>query len=133
MTATLDLNALTLGQIKEHSAIAASLGEPQSGKHLDGYARDAKVIIRTYSAGVWFGTLAEKAGNEVILTDARRMWLWWAAEGISLSAVSVHGVKSDKSRIVEPVRTVWLEAIEIIPCTAQAIASIEGCPYAQAQ
>ena len=23
------------------------------------------VIIRTYSAGVWFGTLAEKEGNEV--------------------------------------------------------------------
>lgn len=38
------------------------------------------VIIRTYSAGVWFGKLEQKSGNEVILTDARRMYQWWAAK-----------------------------------------------------
>ena len=26
-----------------------------------------KVIVRTYSAGVWFGEIAEKDGNEVIV------------------------------------------------------------------
>ena len=33
-----------------------------------------EVLIRTYAAGVWFGRLKEKSGDEVILTEARRMW-----------------------------------------------------------
>ena len=40
---------------------------------LDGFAIGQEVIIRTYSAGVWFGRLKEKAGNEVILTEARQI------------------------------------------------------------
>ena len=74
------------------------------------------VIIRTYSAGVWFGKLVEKDGKEVILHDARRMWKWWAKESISLSGVAKYGIKQDESKIVEPVKSVWLEAIEIIEC-----------------
>lgn len=83
-----------------------------------------KVIVRTENAGNWFGRLVEKAGREVILEDARRMWYWYAEKGISLSACALYGVK-DESKIVEPVEQVWLEAIEIIPCTEIAIKSIE--------
>lgn len=92
-----------------------------------------KVIIRTYSAGVWFGELEQKSGNEVILKDARRMWKWWAKEGISLSACALYGVKHDGSKIIEAVDSVWLEAIEIIPCTDTAIQSLEGAPYVKAE
>lgn len=91
-----------------------------------------KVIVRTYSAGVWFGTLTEKSGNEVIVSNARRMWQWFAAESISLSAVSIHGIKQEKSKIAEAVESVWLEAIEIIPCTDKAISSIEGAKIVKA-
>lgn len=87
-----------------------------------------KVIVRTYSAGVWFGTLSEKDGAEVILTNARRMWYWHAAESISLSGCALYGIKQDKSKIVAPVASVWLEAIEIIPTTEVATASIENAP-----
>ena len=31
-------------------------------------------MVRTYSAGVFFGTLKERNGKEVVLTDARRIW-----------------------------------------------------------
>lgn len=48
-------------------------------KGINDYAIGKEVIIRTYSAGVWFGVLKQKAGNEVILTKARRMWKWWAS------------------------------------------------------
>jgi ferredoxin-fold anticodon binding domain-containing protein len=85
-----------------------------------------KVIVRTYSAGVWFGTLTEKSGNEVILSGARRLWRWWAAESISLSAVAIHGINQEKSKIVQAVDSVWLDAIEIIPCSDVAIASLEA-------
>lgn len=100
---------------------------------LDSFAIGQQAIIRTYSAGVWFGTVEQKSGEEVILKNARRMWRWWAAEGISLSAVAVHGVKQDKSRIANPVEAVWLEAIEIIPVTAIAAASIGGAEHAKAE
>ena len=89
------------------------------------------VIIRTYSAGCWFGELSEKDGAEVILKNARRMWRWWANKGIGLSACALHGVKHDDSKIVEAVESVWLEAIEIIPCNALAIESIKGAAIAE--
>ena len=92
-----------------------------------------KVIIRTHSAGVWFGELEQKAGNEVILKNARRMWKWWAKKGISLSACALYGVRHDDSKIVEAVKSVWLEAIEIIPCTNAAIQSLESAPYVEAE
>ena len=84
-----------------------------------------KVIVRTYSAGVWFGTLREKAGNEVILANARRMWRWFANDGICLSSCAEDGINQDKSKICRPVGSVWLKAIEIIPCSPKSITSIE--------
>ena len=91
---------------------------------LNSFVIGQEVIIRTYSAGVWFGRLKEKAGNEVILTEARRMWRWWAKESISLSGVALHGIKQEKSRIAGAIDSVWLQAIEIIPISGSAAESI---------
>ena len=86
------------------------------------------VIIRTYSAGVWAGYLKEKVKNEVYLTEARRLYKWSNIEGISLSGISLNGLKKESSSICAPVRIVWLEAIEIIPCTEQAKQTIINQP-----
>ena len=91
---------------------------------LDSFAIGQEVIIRTYSAGVWFGRLKEKSGNEVILTEARRMWRWWAKDSISLSGVALHGINQDKSRIAGAVESVWLQPIEIIPISGKVAESI---------
>ena len=88
------------------------------------FAIGQEVIIRTYSSGVWFGRLKEKSGNEVILTEARRMWRWWCKESISLSGVALYGINQEKSRIAGAVESVWLEAIEIIPVSGEAAESI---------
>jgi hypothetical protein len=90
-----------------------------------------EVIIRTYSAGAHFGTLSAKSGNEVILTNARRLWRFWCAKGIALSGVATHGVQYPKSKICEPVESIWLEAIEIIPCTPEAAQNLREAPHAQ--
>ena len=129
-----NINELTLGQIKEISDLINNnqkpiLSESSGLNEMIG----KKVIVRTYSAGVWFGTLQQKDRNEVILSKARRMWSWWAEEGISLSAVAVNGIKQEKSKITVAVEAVWLEAIEIIPCADGAIKSIEDSPNAKAQ
>ena len=123
----MNLDDLTLGQIKEIGALLGNVNttiasnvvaktHPMIGK---------KVIIRTYSAGVWFGKLIQKDDDEVILEDARRMYQWWCKESISLSAVAVYGINQDKSKICVPVDCIWLKAIEILPCKDVAIESIE--------
>ena len=127
----MNIDNLTLGQIKQIQALLGNpTTQPQDGLNT---MIGKKVIIRTYSAGVWFGELEQKAGNEVILKNARRMWKWWAKDGISLSACALYGVKHDGSKIVEPVESVWLEAIEIIPCTDAAIQTIEDAPNVKAE
>lgn len=127
----MNINDLALGQLKEINSLF------ESNKDKDSTGLNCmigkKVIIRTYSAGVWFGTLEQKDRNEVILQNARRMWQWWAEDGISLSSVSVNGIKREKSKIAEAVDAVWLEAIEIIPCSDSAINSIENSPNAKAE
>lgn len=76
-----------------------------------------KVVIRTYSAGVHFGTLEEKNGKEVTLSNARRLWSWNGA--LSLSEVATKGIDIKNSKISEPVEYIMLtEAVEIIPCTS---------------
>ena len=92
-----------------------------------------KVIIRTYSAGVFFGVLVQKADDEVILENARRMYYWKAKEGISLSSCALYGVNNEDSKIIEPVNSIWLKAIEIIPCTKEAIKSLEEAPHVKAK
>lgn len=95
---------------------------------LNNFAIGHEVIIRTYSAGVWFGVLKQKAGNEVILVKARRMYEWWAKESISLSGVAQYGIKQDNSKICGELDSVWLQAIEIIPVTGSAATSVRTAP-----
>jgi hypothetical protein len=86
------------------------------------------VIVRTLSAGVHFGHLSEKSGQEVILKDARRIWYWDGAA--SLSQMAVDGVSKPencKFPVAVPEITL-LQAIEIIPCTQKAVESIKGVP-----
>ena len=124
----MDINDLTIGQ-----AIKISRAFNNDNQSSLNDMIGQKVIIRTYSAGVWYGYLEQKAGNEVILKNARRMWKWWSAKSISLSGVANYGVIPEKSKIAPPVPKVWLEAIEIIACTNEAKDSIEGCEDAKAQ
>ena len=126
----INIEELTIGQAKELATLFSAPQQQQPGLNS---MIGKKCVIRTYSAGVWFGEVAEKAGNEVVVKNARRMWKWWAAEGISLSSVALHGIKQDQSKIVESVPAVWLEAIELIPASDKAIASIEGAPNVQAE
>ena len=80
-----------------------------------------KAIIRGEASGVFFGTLAEKNGREVKLTDCRRIWYWSGAA--SLHQLAKEGVKNpDESKITVTVdEIVILDVIEIIPCTEEAV------------
>lgn len=85
-------------------------------------------IVRTNSAGVFAGTLKSREGKEVVLADARRIWYWDGAASLSQLAMSGTS-KPGNCKFPEPVSEVLLTgAIEIIPCSKQAIKSIKGVP-----
>ena len=86
------------------------------------------VICRTYSAGVFAGTLVSRAGQEVVLRDARRLWYW--AGAASLSQLAVEGTSKPgacKFPVAVP-RAELLQAIEILDVSPAARASIEAVP-----
>ena len=131
----IDIDKLTIGEARKIAAMFGSAGgglKQQAGA-LDGFAVGQSVIVRTYSAGVWCGTLRQKAENEVVLTDARRMWRWWCAKSISLSGVVAFGIRREKSKIAAPVPEVWLEAIEILPISGGPLASIMEAEIVEAE
>ena len=82
------------------------------------------VIVRTTNAGVHAGVLRERAGQEVVLTGARRIWYWDGAA--TLSQLAMEGTAKPKNcKFPCPVDEILLtEAIEIIPCTDKAKESI---------
>ena len=85
-------------------------------------------IVRTHSAGVFAGTLAARNGREALVTSARRLWYWDGAA--SLSQLAVAGVsRPENCKFPATVEQILLtEAIEIIPCSEEARASIAGVP-----
>lgn len=84
------------------------------------------VIVRTYSAGVFAGVLKSRKGQEVVLGNARRLYYWSGAA--SLSQLSVDGVsKPEECKFPVAVPEVTLlQAIEILPLSNKAKASIDG-------
>ena len=84
-----------------------------------------KAIVRADRAGVFFGTLAEKEGTEVVLTNCRRLWYWDGAA--SLSQLAADGTKKPEScKFTKTVSEICVTGvIEIIPATEKAIKSIE--------
>ena len=85
-----------------------------------------KYIIRADRAGVFYGEIKERNGNEVTMTNVRRLWFWAGAN--SLSQLAVDGVAKPeecKFTVYVPEMTI-LGVIEIIPCTDKPIASLEG-------
>lgn len=87
-------------------------------------------IVRSSPSGVWAGTIESIDGSTVVMTNARRLWRWWAAEGVSLSGVAVKGLhpkKLKECRIAVPVGRVMVnEVCEIIEATEAARANIEA-------
>jgi hypothetical protein len=78
------------------------------------------VVCRTYSAGVFVGTLKSLEGKQAVLTNARRLWHWEGAA--SLSQLAMEGVKKPNEckfpREVDEV--LFTEAIEILLVTQAA-------------
>ena len=83
-------------------------------------------MVRTYSAGVFFGEIVKKDGKEVVMKNARRVWYWEGAA--SLSELAIKGTSlPEKCKFPISVPEVTLtEAIEIIRMTDEAVKSLSS-------
>lgn len=88
-------------------------------------------MVRTNSAGVFAGIVKSRDGEEVVLTDARRIWYWKGAA--SLSQLATDGTSQPKQcKFPCPVAEVLLlGVIEVIPITDKARDSIAKVPVWQ--
>lgn len=83
-------------------------------------------VVRTIYAGVFFGQIAERKGDEVTMTNLRRLWSWnGATECCQLAAEGVSCPADCKFTMVVP-QVVILGVIEIHPCTDKARELLKG-------
>ena len=86
------------------------------------------VIVRGDRSGVFAGTLVEQNGREVVLSDVRRLWRW--AGATECLQIAQEGVKRPKdcrfTLVCNQIKL--LDAIEVIPATADAEANIKAVP-----
>lgn len=85
-------------------------------------------IVRCYGAGVFMARVESLENQVAELRDARRLWYWDGAA--SLSQLAMEGVKAPqncKFTMTVPQLTVT-QVLEVIPCTDEAVASIQKVP-----
>ena len=82
-------------------------------------------IVRAYEAGLFFGQIAARRGNEVDLVNARKLWYWSGACGPEqLAAEGVKNPQACKFTVIVPEMTV-LNVCQIIPCSEAARINLE--------
>jgi hypothetical protein len=84
------------------------------------------VIVRTEKAGVHYGYLKRRTGNEVQLVRTRRIWYWKGAS--ELSQLAAEGVKkpAECKFSVYLDEAIILGVIEILPVSSVAQLSIDS-------
>lgn len=86
------------------------------------------VIVRGDRSGVFAGTLESQNGREVVLRNVRRLWRWeGATECLQIATEGVKRPKDCRFTLTADSITL-LDAIEIIPTTAEAEANIKAVP-----
>ena len=91
-------------------------------------AKTQKYIVRSPEAGVFYGELEKEIDSSRILTikNARQLWYWEGAA--TLLQLSKYGTnKPDNCQFTVPVNEITIcNVSEIIPCTSEAMKSIDN-------
>jgi hypothetical protein len=89
---------------------------------------DKRKIVRTYSAGVFFGQVVKVDGQTYTLKNARRLWYWDGAASLSQLAVDGTAAPSTCKFPVAVPGVMLHQVIEVLDVTEAAAASIDGVP-----
>lgn len=84
-----------------------------------------KILVRSFDAGVYFGTLEEMDGETVKMSRVRNIWHWTGAS--CLSQIANDGITGDR---VSPVVSSMVinRVCQILPLSDKAIANLESQP-----
>lgn len=110
----MNLDDLTIGEARKLACMFGGQNTPQSscceftGKY---------VVVRTYSAGVHVGVLKSRNGQEVVLTEAKRIWRWQGAN--TLHEIALNGIDKASKVSEETPSIILTQAIEIIPTSKE--------------
>ena len=86
------------------------------------------VVVRGDRSGVFAGTLESQEDQKVVLRNVRRLWRWQGAtECLQIATEGVKRPKDCRFTLTADCITL-LDAIEIIPTTAEAEANIKAVP-----
>lgn len=111
----MDINDLTIGQLKDLQSLIG--GEKPKNDHP---FVGRFCLARCYASGVHVGEVVSVQGENVILKNSLRLWHWKAKDGIALSGVAQHGIKSD-SKIDSKNPDIYLSDVcELIPVSDKA-------------
>ena len=85
-----------------------------------------KFIVRCSRAGVFYGEIVSRNGQEVEMANVRQ--IWYRDGAAALMQLATEGTKKPRNCkfTVKVDSLLVLDAIVIIPCTKQAIKSIES-------
>ncbi len=84
----MNIDELSIGQAKQLFALLQPKAIPPEHPFIGQY-----VIARCYAAGVHAGVVVSVDGENVILSDSRRLWDWRAEDGVALSGLAQTGLK----------------------------------------
>ena len=116
----MNLDELTLGQIKEIGALLNLPAKTIKSNDDNHPMMGKRCLLRTYSAGVHIGDVIwinPENSMEVKLINALRLWKWEGG-GLSLSAVANNGIKG--GRLNKTGEVFLTNVIEFIPTTSEA-------------
>ena len=85
-----------------------------------------KVLIRADRAGVFFGTLTAKDGDEVQLSNARKIHYWDGAAAVEQLSVTGSSKPNDCRITMMVDELTIMQVIQIIPLTEAAITNLEN-------
>ena len=100
----------------------------QTTSSIDDFLLNEYVIVRTYSAGVFAGTLKRKVSNEVELHNARRIWYWKGAASLSQLAEDGTSSPSECQFPQEVEKVLLIGVIEILKVSNKAKKIIQEVP-----
>lgn len=126
----MDINKLTIkdakDKLKEYEQLKDLFNIESEKNNIDNDYKDKYVLIRANRAGVFAGYIESTKNQEVIMTEARRLWYWDGAA--SLSQLAMEGVKKPENcKFPIPIERIKIfDVIEIIETTKKAEKSIKG-------
>jgi sugar/nucleoside kinase (ribokinase family) len=122
---TMNVNDLTLGQIKELQALlgSTSSASPHAKTMVGEY-----VIVRCRDAGVHCGVLQWFNDRQCYLKESRRMWSWDNINGDFLSGIAKYGPKEEACKFGVAIDVVLTEDCEIIRCTPESEKLLRAMP-----